>query len=381
MNYNDYNSGEFRTSRGGRNRYVASNILDDTRKTSIAVIAAILILAIITCSVFVAFRDDFSFPAWNLGFLKNEKTNPPRENPIVVDPNSDYPYLTVTDKTQFVASSGGTGLGGFGLDSQYAILVRTSDVTTLAHKNADTPIYPASMTKVMTVITALDYIQDLDDVYTFDPSVLKSLTGTESSAGMKYIYTEYGIKTYTVRDLLYGISYKSGADAVMCLLDYFDVTVVEFASLMNKKAEAIGLENTSFGGAIGMDSENNQTTCRDMAAIMAYAMENEYARQFFSGVRHFYDLHEGFSYYHSTLDTLLKRMGTSAEAVLGNYTIIAAKSGLEDNAGYCLVSYIQNDRTGECYVLVTAKAQKHSDWTPAANPIYDMVKIFDGINP
>jgi D-alanyl-D-alanine carboxypeptidase len=209
--------------------------------------------------------------------------------------------------------------------------------------------------------------------------VLNTVPKGASTASLSF-YLDEGYDTVTVRDLLYGISYTSGADAVLCLIDYFGLTVEEFAVLMNEKAKEIGLENTSFGGAIGMDAEENQTTCRDVAAIMAYAMENPVARELFSGGKHPLDLIEGYSYYHSTMDTLLYNMGTDSQSVLGDYTILAAKSGLEDNAGYCLVSYIKNDTTGELFVLVTAHAQK-AEWPYAQNPIHDMVKIFDSLEP
>ena len=138
MKYNDYNSGEFRTSRGGENRYItSSNIIDDVKKSSIAILAAILVLAIVTCTVFVVFSDDFSLPAWNLDFLFGNQSTIPRDNPIVLDPDKDYPYATQTDKTPFVANAGGIGLGDFGLNSDSAILINTSDMSTVAHKNAD----------------------------------------------------------------------------------------------------------------------------------------------------------------------------------------------------------------------------------------------------
>ena len=155
----------------------------------------------------------------------------------------------------------------------------------------------------------------------------------------------------------------------------------EFAILMNDKAKEIGLKNTRFGGAIGMDAEENQTTARDMAAIMAYAMENKYALELFSGIRHYYDLHnKEYSYFHSTLSKTLDYLDESPETLLDGYTLIAAKSGLEEKAGYCLVSYIENDKTGERYVLVTAKAEKH-EWPPAANPVLDMQIIFNAVKP
>jgi D-alanyl-D-alanine carboxypeptidase (penicillin-binding protein 5/6) len=331
------------------------------------------VLAIVTCTFFALFGDA-SLPAWILG-------NGTPNDDIEKDPTKDYPYATKTDKSQFVATSGGTSLSGLNINSDYAILVKLSDMSTLAYQNADEAIYPASMTKIMTVITALDYIEDLDDVYVVTRRVLSAVPYDASTASLA-IYLDNGDDKVTVRDLLYGISYRSGADSVICLLDYFNLSLEGFVEVMNKKAEEIGLKDTHFGGAIGMDAEENQTTCRDMAAILAYAMENEYARELFSGGKHPLDLMEGYSYYHSTLDTLLGNMYTNAESVLGaNYTILAAKSGLETKAGYCLASYIKNDTTGELFVLVTAHADKSEEYPPAQNPILDMVKIFDRVEP
>lgn len=372
MKYNEYNRGQYRTSNQRKNRFITSAIIDDRQTSSVAILAMMLVLAMITCIFFIGCRDDFTLPTWNFKI--------PSANTSLKDPNKSYPYVTNTSKTQFVASKGGTGLGGVTLSSDYAILISVDNMSTLAHKNADEKIYPASMTKVMTVITALDYIENLDDVYTVTQQVLDKIPKGSSTAGMQYAMTEFGVTTYTVRDILYGISYCSGADSVTCLLDYLDVSMNEFAVLMNKKAKEIGLKNTNFGGAIGMDAEENQTTCRDMAAIMTYAMENKYAQEFFSGIRHFYDLHDGMSYFHSTLSKTLDYLDKKPETLLKGYTLIAAKSGLEDKAGYCLVSYISNDETGEKYVLVTAKAERH-EWPAAANPLYDMVEIFKAIKP
>ena len=376
MKNSNYSGGSMRVShsRSG-NRYITSSIIDDRRASAIAVISAIMLLAVISCVFFLAFADDFTLPTWDEIFTTSSRQQG------IKDPNKSYPYATNTSKTQFVASNGGTNLSSLGLYSQYAILISVDDMTTIGYKNADEKIYPASMTKVMTVITALDYIENLDEVYIATPEVLKTIPSGSSTASMKYVLDEYEINQFTIRDLLYGISYRSGADSVMCLLDHLGLTVSEFASLMNEKAKEIGLKNTHFGGAIGMDSEENQTTCRDMAAIMAYAMENEYAREFFSGLSHHYDRYGSeYTYYHSTLANTVVQMDYSADTLLRGYTLIAAKSGLEDNAGYCLVSYIENDETGEKYVLVTAKAER-AEWPSAANPINDMMTVFNGLKP
>ena len=383
MEFKEYNEGELEVSaEESENRYETSAHDSDERFSSIAIIAAILVLAIIT-SVFFGLFTRESIPVLNTGSgTPTTTTTTTQGKPNTPDnPDSKYPFATVTDKTQFIATMGGNDLSDIYLYSEYAILVKLSDMTTVAHKYADELIYPASMTKVMTVVTALDLIEDIKDIYIFDPEVLSVLEGTESTAEMKYLYNEYGSTTYTVKDLLYGISYKSGADSVVCLLDYLNLSVSEFAELMNQKAKEIGMTNTSFGGAIGMDSENNQTTCRDIAALMAYAMENPLCQELFGGTAYRLDYIE-MTYYNSTLHKTLTNMGTTPEKVLGSkYTLLASKSGLETNAGYCLVSYIKNNETGECFVLVTAKADKSVTYPNNRYTILDMQEIFSECQP
>ena len=88
------------------------------------------------------------------------------------------------------------------------------------------------------------------------------------------------------------------------------------------------------------------------------------------------------TYYNSTLHKTLTNMGTTPEKVLGSkYTLLASKSGLETNAGYCLVSYIKYNETGECFVLVTAKADKSVTYPNNRYTILDMQEIFSECQP
>ena len=377
MKNNSYNSGELHVGKGSKNRYTSSSFVDDVKKSSIAVIASMLVLATITCVFFAVFGGfDISTPAGNFP-SSSTTTSTTTDNSKPTEPDTKYPYATITDKTNFIASKGGNDLSNVYLYSEYAILIRLSDMTTIAHQNADTKMYPASMTKVMTVVTALDLIEDLEDEYTITSEVLSAVPSDASTAWLKDFI---GSKA-TVRDLLYGISYRSGGDSVICLLDYLGMTMKEFASLMNEKAIEIGLQNTIFGGAIGMDSEENQTTCRDMAAIMAYAMENPLCQDLFGGKAYRLKNIE-MTYYNATLVNTLDNMGTKPSYVLGkNYTLLASKSGLEENAGYCLVSYIKNDVTGETFVLVTANSSRADEYPYNKNPILDMQILFEKFNP
>lgn len=371
-----YKSGSLKTGERSADRYATSAHTERESMLSLAIAVSILLLAVMTLMVFDLFEQEDA-PTLAPDDTSTTTTTAPKP-PVNDEPSSKGPYATITDKTEFLATPGGVGLYGLDISSEFAILVSLSDMTTIAHKYADELIYPASMTKIMTVVTALDIIEELDDIYIITADVLDTVPHGASVAWL----SSYKGSPVSVRDLLYGISYMSGADSVLFLIDYLGLSVNEFVSLMNKKAAEIGMQNTVFGGAIGMDTENNTTTCRDIAALMAYAMENPLCRELFGGT--YYDLdYISLRYYNSTLSkTLVTNMGTNAENVLGKeYTLLAAKSGLEDKAGYCLASYIRNDETGELFVLVTAKAERSSDYPPNKNTIVDMAKIIDLIKP
>ncbi len=372
MRYNDPISGELRVrSNGGHNRHITSAIIDDARLSTIAIVSAILLLAIVTTVFFTAFADDFSFPTWGeIGHSHHANA-------------SKGPYATVTDKKQFVARQGGSDISSLTLYSKNAILIRVSDMTTLAHKGADEVIYPASMTKVMTVVVALDHIKDLDETYLIKSNIISSMPSGASNAGLE----EFVGQSMSYRDLLYGVTYLSAADSVLCVIDALGFTVSEFVDLMNDKAKEIGLESTHFGGAIGMDSENNRSTCRDIAAIMAYAMENPVCRELFGGTQYRTQSVKDVPYYNSTLHTGINDFDdrangfdASPSTILRGYTVLAAKSGFEVMAGYCLVSYIENTETGEGFVLVTANAEAYKD-PYRKTRIYDMQEIFEAIAP
>lgn len=370
MNNNQYNKGQLGTGKGSADRYTSSELSRGERISSVAIIASILALAIITCTFFALFGEG-ELPVFNpLSTTTTLKQGHP------INPDAVHPYATVTDKTNFIAHTGGTSLHSLGLYSDYAILINVENMSTLAYKNADSPIYPASMTKVMTVVTALDFIEDLDDGYIITKEILSRVDDTSSTAWLSSCVGG----TVSVRDLLYGITYMSGADSVICLIDYLNLTEAQFVERMNDKADEIGLKNTVFGGAIGMDYEENQTTCRDIAGLMAYAMENPLCRELFGGLTYRLDFVE-MTYSNSTLQKTLTNMGLTPSTVVDGYTLLGAKSGLETNAGYCLVSYIQNDETGELFVLVTAKASKAAEYPYNQNTIHDMKKILNFVKP
>lgn len=126
----------------------------------------------------------------------------------------------------------------------------------------------ASTTKIMTVIIALEYA-DIDAEVEVDDTVLRSY-----GSG---IYIEIG-EHMTLKDMLYGLMLRSGNDAAMMIAKYVGGSMENFVSLMNEKANCLGMKDTTFVNSSGLeeqDGNGNTSTAYDMALLMAYAMQNK----------------------------------------------------------------------------------------------------------
>lgn len=330
----------------------------------------IFTLVILLALVFILFfslreKTDDSLPVINTSNTEGTGTSDKTDVPKTDEP----PYVPVPKYTDYIATDTSDTKTITGINSGYAVLVDLSDMSVIAGKYADELIYPASMTKIMTVVVACDLITDLDAKYPIRAEIISKVPSGASNA---YLSSYIG-KEATVRDLLYGITYRSGADSVICLLDYLGLSEEEFTSLMNRKAKEIGLTKTHFGGAIGMDTENNTTTCREMAAILAYALDNPLCKQLFGGKVYHPSFAADLTYYHSTITNTLESdtFKVNDQIVVDGYKMAAAKSGYETKAGFCLASYTESIKTGNGYILVTA----HAD-TDKENPIKDYISVF-----
>ncbi|MGI6751470.1 MAG: D-alanyl-D-alanine carboxypeptidase family protein [Anaerovoracaceae bacterium] len=145
-----------------------------------------------------------------------------------------------------------------------AILMEVSTGRILYEKNKDQRAYPASTTKIMTALLAIEN-GDLDEGIKVSPKAI----GIEGSS----IYLEPG-ETILLRDLLYGLMLQSGNDAAVAVAEEIGNGMENFVSMMNSRAEAIGAKNTNFVNPSGLYDENHYTTVYDMALIAREAMEN-----------------------------------------------------------------------------------------------------------
>ena len=136
----------------------------------------------------------------------------------------------------------------------------------------DMSIYPASMTKIMTAIIAFDLLKSkklsLDDKITISDKAWRM-----SQAGYSSMFIMVNDQI-SVEDLLRGIIVASGNDACVALAEGIAGTEENFAVIMNEKAQEIGMTNTGFSNASGLNDPDNYSTVRDIALMSKYLIEN-----------------------------------------------------------------------------------------------------------
>lgn len=148
------------------------------------------------------------------------------------------------------------------------ILVDGDSGAILYNKNAYNKVYPASTTKIMTAILALENL-DLNS------SIVVSKNAVYSTpAGSSTINLKPG-EIMTVKDLLYGLLMESGNDAANVLAEAVSGNISDFVNKMNEKAKDLGCLNTHFANAHGFHDNNHYTTPYDMLKIFKYDLKNE----------------------------------------------------------------------------------------------------------
>ncbi len=157
-----------------------------------------------------------------------------------------------------------------------AIVIDADSGTVLYEKNAYAQMEPASTTKMITCILALENLK-LDQLVTIDAETAK----TEGSR----IYLEEGEKM-TVEDLLYALMLESANDAAVALAKEISGSTEAFAKLMNKKAKEIGATTTHFVNPNGLHEEGHTVSAHDLAMIAKYGMQNKEFRKLVSTYRH-----------------------------------------------------------------------------------------------
>jgi len=156
------------------------------------------------------------------------------------------------------------------VECKAAVLMDVATGTVLYGLNADEQRAPASITKVMTCLVTLEYLeQNQIDLGT-------TITVCEMPAweqGATLINLSEG-ERITLRDLLYGLMLNSGNDAAYALAVYVGGSIAGFSELMNAKAKALGMDNSHFVNPHGLTATDHYVTARDMGKLLCAALQN-----------------------------------------------------------------------------------------------------------
>ncbi|MEG2213068.1 MAG: serine hydrolase, partial [Clostridiales bacterium] len=155
-----------------------------------------------------------------------------------------------------------------------AILIEAEKNITLFEKNADTSVYPASVTKVLTALVALENIDNLNETVILQARDFESLYQAHASLSG---FSEGDKLSYD--DLLYSLMLVSGCDSAQALANNISGDNHSFSQLMNAKVDELQLRNSYFVNPSGLNHPDQYTTARDMAAIFSAALENQHFRQ------------------------------------------------------------------------------------------------------
>lgn len=234
------------------------------------------------------------------------------------------------------------------IDANYAVVYDLDNGSILAEKNASQSMYPASMTKVMSLLVFAENLPDMNKKLTITQDIV-SFVQARGASNCGFVVGEQ----VTVKDLLYGVILPSGADAVLALCKEVSGSEAAFAERMNKRAREMGLSGyCNFQNATGLFHSTHRMTVKDMAQIMAVAMQNPRAREILMTENYQTaptNKHaEGLKF----SNLFLQRIKTQDS---GGATVQMAKTGYVSQSKFCVVT-AGKGRSGKNLLIVTGQS-------------------------
>lgn len=275
----------------------------------------------------------------------------PGSHPFADGPTGDvtFPYA---DDSRIIDKSS--------ILSARAVVVDLSSGEVIASRLSNERMYPASLTKVMTLIVAVENLPESVSL-SYKVTVSSEVCNAMYLAGASGMGLEAG-EQLTVEALLYMTVLQSDGVAASELARYIAGDEESFVLLMNRKASAMGLENTHFSNPTGLQDEANYSTCRDMAAILSYAMQMSLCRKVLTAASYNASCtatagkNAGSSFTYYVTNKFLSLLSETSGSKPDSLTITAGKTGYAgSNSGYCLASYAVG-ANGHAYICVTSEA-------------------------
>lgn len=212
-------------------------------------------------------------------------------------------------------------------NSKSAILIEASTKTILFEKNANEKLFPASMTKIMTMLLAAEALES--GKIKLEDEVL--ISKNASRMGGTQIFIEENTKV-KVTDLLKGIGIASANDAAVALAEKIGGTEENFINMMNKRARELGAVNTNFKNPHGLDEVEHYTTAYDLALISSELVKHTNILKITSTYEEYINV-SGENHWLVNTNTLV-RFYDGMDGL---------KTGYTDQAKYCLTSTVKKN--------------------------------------
>ncbi len=254
-------------------------------------------------------------------------------------------------------------LSNYDVYSEVALLM-DKDGNVLYSLNPDEKIYPASLTKIMTAIVAIENIKDIDDDVMIPGDIFDYIAAEQASTAGFAAY-----ENVTYRDLLYGTLLSSGAECCLTLAVCLGGSEDMFVGMMNDKADELGMTGTHFTNVCGLHSYEHYSTAMDISVLLNYALKNECFKEIFTESEYYTetDFNPSGITLRNTMFAALSDTSFAGGEFLGG------KTGYTSEAGLCLASLAQVN--GKEYTLVTAGADGSHETEPYH--IYDARKVYE----
>ena len=247
-------------------------------------------------------------------------------------------------------------------NAQSAILIESSTGEIIYERNSDERLAPASMTKMMSLILIMDAIEKgsikLDQIVTVSENA--------SNMGGSQIYLEANEKM-SVDDLLKGICMASANDAVVALAETIYGSEEIFVNEMNKKVKKLGLKNTYFKNATGLDEEGHYSSSRDMALIARELIKHDKVLDYSSRYEDYLRENTNKKFWLVNTNKLIK----TYDGMDG------LKTGYTENALYCLTATAKRNNMRLIGVVMKEESSsiRNSDMTELLNYGFSMYKV------
>ena len=217
---------------------------------------------------------------------------------------------------------------GPSIEAQAAVLMDVNTEAVLYSKNADTQLYPASITKILTTLLACENLNAKTNI-TVSENASTSVTAGDSS-----IYAAPG-EEFTRDQALMAVMLQSANEMSVAVAEEVSGSVKKFTELMNWRAKLFGCKNTHFNNPNGLPDENHYTTASDMAKIAKSAWLNPLFRRYCT--KRYYEIPPTNKF--AEARQLLNHHKMMAGRDYAYDGVLGGKTGYTDAAGATLITY------------------------------------------